>query len=240
MWGDIRWDFWGGQILFSNSSRRLELGNSTKYSGSLIPAWTFPAGAGLVFVLAVSWITPIAWAYLNGEPIPSKVRNNSDVAGWFVVHVFTGTYALLFGALQMYEPLRNARRDLHRRMGRAYVVLVFISALTSLALDPRLSIYGTDVLRPLAAALWIGFTVFGVLAIRKRNINDHRRWMTRSYAMAYMGLTFLVLNAIFKNIGMTLEIRYPLVIWFSLLINVSVAELILWRSSSHSTDVQAH
>ena len=139
----------------------------------------------------------------------------------------------------MHEPLRNTRRDLHRRMGRVYVVLVFISALTSLALDPRLSIYGTDVLRPLAAALWIGFTVLGVLAIRKRNIDSHRRWMTRSYAMAYMGLTFLLLNAIFKNIGMTLEIRYPLVIWLSLLVNVSVAELILWRSDAPSTEAQA-
>jgi uncharacterized membrane protein YozB (DUF420 family) len=124
-------------------------------------------------------------------------------------------------------------------MGRVYVVLVFISALTSLALDPRLSIYGTDVLRPLAAALWIGFTVLGVLAIRKRNIDSHRRWMTRSYAMAYMGLTFLLLNAFFKNIGMTLEIRYPLVIWLSLLVNVSVAELILWRSNTPSTEAQA-
>jgi uncharacterized membrane protein len=225
--------------LLSSNVKGSKQGNSTNSGKSLIPAWVFPAGAGLVFVMAVSWITPIAWAYLNGDPIPSKVRNNSDVAGWFVVHVFTGTYALLFGAFQMHEPLRNSRRDLHRRMGRVYVVLVFISALTSLALDPRLSIYGTDVLRPLAAALWIGFTVLGVLAIRKRNIDSHRRWMTRSYAMAYMGLTFLLLNAFFKNIGMTLEIRYPLVIWLSLLVNVSVAELILWRSNTPSTEAQA-
>lgn len=134
----------------------------------------------------------------------------------------------------MYEQLRNSYRNLHRWLGRLYVALVFISAGTSLALDPRLSIYGTEFLRPLAASLWIGFTFLGVFAIRKRDFDGHRRWMTRSYVLAYMGITFLILSGVCKISGMPIEVRYPLVIWGSLLINVTIAELIVWRSINQS------
>lgn len=134
----------------------------------------------------------------------------------------------------MHEQLRNSYRNLHRWLGRLYVAFVFISAGTSLALDPRLSIYGTEFLRPLAASLWIGFTFLGVVAIRKRDLESHRRWMTRSYILAYMGITFLILSGTFKVVGMPIEIRYPLVIWGSLLINVTIAELIIWRVFNRS------
>jgi uncharacterized membrane protein len=209
-------------------------GKSSKISGIQIPGWVFPLGAAIVVIAAFVWVAPIVDAYLNGDPIPWKVRNNSDRPGWFVVHVLTGTTALLIGALQMYERLRTSYRNLHRWLGRLYVGFVFVSAGTSLALDPRLSVFGTEILRPLAAVLWMAFTVLAVIAIRKRNIDGHRRWMTRSYAFAYMGLTFLILSAIGKNIGMPIEIRYPVVIWLSFLVNVSAAEFVIRRSGNQS------
>lgn len=192
--------------------------------------WLFPLLAVIAVILAFNWVAPIVKAYLFSEDIPSKVRNNSDRPGWFIVHVLTGTTALLVGTLQMQKKLRNSYRNLHRWLGRIYVALVLVSSVTSLALDPRLSIYGTDVLRPLAAALWFGFTVLGVIAIRNHDIEGHQRWMTRSYILAYMGITFLILSGLCKISGMPIEVRYPLVIWGSLLINVTVAELIVRRS----------
>lgn len=196
--------------------------------------WLIPLLAVIAVILAYNWMAPIVKAYIYGEAIPSRVRNNSDRPGWFIVHVFTGTTALLAGTLQMYEQLRNSYRNLHRWLGRLYVALVFLSTGTSLVLDPRLSIYGTDILRPLAASLWFGCTVIGVIAVRKRDIAGHRRWMTRSYILAYMGITFLILSGFCKIVGMPIEIRYPLVIWGSLLINVTVAELVVRRSGNQS------
>lgn len=134
----------------------------------------------------------------------------------------------------MHKKLRNSYRNMHRWLGRFYVALVVISTGTSLALDPRISIYGTDFLRPLAASLWFGSTVLGVVAIRKRDFDGHRRWMTRSYILAYMGITFLILSGICKVVGMPIEVRYPLVIWGSLLINVTIAELIVRRKFNPS------
>lgn len=211
---------------------------SFKFGGARMPEWVFPVGAAIVVIAALVWVTPIVLAYFNGEPIPSKVRNNSDRPGWFVVHVLTGTFALLIGALQMYPRLRTSNPDRHRRLGPLYVCLVLISAGTSLALDPRLSTFGTEFLRPLSAVLWMTFTILAVVAIRNSDKGGHRRWMTRSYAFAYMGLTFLTLSAIGKNVGMPLEIRYPLVIWLSFIVNLSVAELVNLRSRNQTSNAR--
>ncbi|MEM7316126.1 MAG: DUF2306 domain-containing protein, partial [Planctomycetota bacterium] len=187
------------------------------YAASTVrmPDWVFPFGAVIVVIAALVWLAPIVQAYLDGSAVPRKVRNNSDRAGLFVVHVLTGTAALLVGALQMHAPLRAASIRFHRHLGPLYVCFVLISATTSLGLSPRLSTFGTEYLRPLAAVLWTAFTILAVIAIRNADNAGHRRWMTRSYAFTYMGLTFLILSAVGKNVGMPLEYRYPLVIWLS-------------------------
>lgn len=205
---------------------------SFKIDGARMPEWVIPLGAAIVAIMALVWVAPIVLAYFSGEPIPSKVRNNSDRPGWFLAHVLAGAIALLIGALQMYASSRTSYRQLHRVLGPFYVCFVLISAGASLALDPRLSTFGTEYLRPLAAVLWVTFTILAVLAIRNSDIGRHRRWMTRSYAFAYLGFTFLILSAIGKNVGMPLEIRYPLVIWLSFIVNWSVGELVIFRSSN--------
>lgn len=199
--------------------------------------WIFFFGAALVVVGIFALSLPPLEAYLDGasstdRALTHRLRNNSDRAGIFFLHIYTGTIALALGTLQICKPLRSAYPNLHRWLGRLYVAFVVTSAVVSLGLSPRLSIYGTEFGRQIGAVLWVSFTILGVIAIRKADIEGHRRWMTRSYAFAYMGITFLVLSAIRKISGIPLEYGYPLVIHFSFLINMSVCELILWRSRS--------
>jgi uncharacterized membrane protein YozB (DUF420 family) len=120
----------------------------------------------------------------------------------------------------------------HRWLGRFYVIVVMISTVTSLGLSPRLSVFGTEYVRQLGAVLWASFTILGVIAIRNSDLENHRRWMMRSYAFAYMGITFFVLGGIRKISGIPLEYGYPLVIYTSLLLNLSVCELWLRRSKN--------
>ena len=193
-------------------------------------------GAAVIVIGVFIWLTPVVLAYLDGASVTGKVRNNSDRAGLFIIHVITGTIALSAGCLQLFAPFRSAYPNLHRWIGRSYVLFVLISAGTSLGLSPRLSTYGTDLLRPFAAVLWGAFTIFGVMAIRQMDVESHRRWMIRSYALTYMGLTFLFLSAIRKISGVPLEYGYPVVIWLSFLINVSVGELVARRSRPLTSD----
>lgn len=192
---------------------------------------------GAAFVVVGIFVLSVApfEAYLDGasatdRALTHRLRNNSDRAGIFFIHIYTGTIALALGTLQLYKPLRSAYPNLHRWLGRFYVILVLISAGSSLGLSPRLSIFGTEFIRQFGAVLWASFTILGVIAIRNSNIEKHRRWMTRSYAFAYMGITFLFLSAIRKISGIPLEYGYPMVVYLSLLVNVSVCELILQKS----------
>nr|WP_244885534.1 DUF2306 domain-containing protein [Amycolatopsis vancoresmycina] len=63
----------------------------------------------------------------------------------------------------MWPWLRRTHPVAHRRIGRVYV---FAGAI--------------DVV---AALLWLGFTIAGWRAIRRRRYGDHRKWMVRSFAM---------------------------------------------------------
>ena len=197
--------------------------------------WMFLFGAAFVVVGIFAASIPPFMAYLDGASatdrlLTHRLRNNSDHAGVFFIHIYTGMIALALGTFQIYKPLRSAYPNLHRWLGRVYVTVVLISAVTSLWLSPRLSIFGTEYVRQLGAVLWASFTVLGLIAIRNSDIEKHRRWMTRSYAFAYMGITFYVLSAVRKISGVPLEYGYPLVIYSSLVINLSVSELLLRKS----------
>ena len=211
--------------------------NSSDRRWIRILQWVFLFGAALVVAGIFALSVPPLEAYLDGasatdRSLTHRLRNNSDRAGVFFLHIYTGTIALALGTLQIYKPLRSAYPNLHRWLGGLYVIFVLISAGTSLGLSPRLSTFGTDIGRQIGAVLWASFTILGVIAIRNSDIERHRRWMTRSYAFAYMGITFMVLSAVRKISGIPLEYGYPLVIHFSFLINMSVCELVLWRSKS--------
>ncbi len=216
---------------------------SSDWRGISILHWWFFFGATVVVVGIFAVFLPPLEAYLDGasatdRALTHRLRNNSDRAGIFFIHIYTGTIALALGTLQFLKPLRSAHPDLHRWIGRLYIMFVLVSAGASFALSPRLYIFGTGLVRQIGAILWISFTILAVIAIRNSDVEKHRRWMMRSYAFAYMGITFLVLSAIRKISGIPLEYGYPLVIYFSLLLNLAVCELVLWRSNSQITKLR--
>jgi uncharacterized membrane protein len=205
--------------------------------------WVFLFGAAVVVIgIFLASLPPFA-AYLDGalatdRSLTHRLRNNSGHAGIFFIHIYTGMIALALGTFQIYKPWRAAYPNLHRWLGRLYVTVVLISTVTSLGLSPRLSTFGTEYIRQLGAVLWASFTILGVIAIRNSDIESHRRWMSRSYAFAYMGITFFVLTGIGKISGVPLEYAYPFVIYSSLLLNLSVCELLIRSPQKPITSAQ--
>ena len=90
--------------------------------------------------------------------------------------------------------------------------------------------------RILSAVLWVTFTVLGVVAIRNIRIAAHRRWMMRSYAFTFMGLTLLLYAWIGDQLGLALAYKYPAVSWLTFLTNVLFIEIVLWRSPMPTSD----
>jgi len=203
--------------------------------------WTFFFGAALVvFGIFLLTLHPFE-AYLAGAPasdsaLTHRLRNNSTHAGIFFVHIYAGNMALALGTLQLVRPLRARFPGLHRWIGRAYVVAVMIAVVMSYGLAPRLDVWGTALGRQVGATLWGAFTILAVVAIRRGEVEAHRRWMLRSYAFAYMGITFMVLSAIRSTSGVALEIGYPIVIHMSFVINMAVCEVLLRRMGPRAAE----
>src|SRR5271165_2679241 len=108
-----------------------------------------------------------------------------------IPHTLCGVIALLAGPMQFSSRLRQRHLKFHRVLGRFYVMSVFIGALTGIALAAgRPGMPGTS----MQAAAWIVCTTAAVITARNRQIDQHRRWMVRSYAVTFTFVSSRVLN----------------------------------------------
>lgn len=108
-----------------------------------------------------------------------------------IPHTLCGFVALLAGPVQFSTRLRQRYLKFHRILGRAYVVSVFIGALTGIALAAgRPNLPGTS----MQAAAWIVCTSAAFITARNRQIAQHRQWMARSYAVTFTFVSSRVLN----------------------------------------------
>ena len=113
-------------------------------------------------------------------------------ASWLFPHVVCGLVALVIGPLQFWPRMRRDYLPFHRIAGRVYVVTVLIGAIAGLGMA---SSVGKDSaayalgLSGLAIA-WITTTGMAFVAIRRKNIVQHKQWMVRSYVVTFAFVTF--------------------------------------------------
>jgi len=108
-----------------------------------------------------------------------------------IPHILCGSIALLAGPTQFSSRLRLRHLKLHRVLGLAYIVSVFIGAFTGIALAAgRPGLPGTS----MQAAAWIVCTAAAYITARNRQIDQHRQWMARSYAVTFTFVSSRVLN----------------------------------------------
>ena len=110
-----------------------------------------------------------------------------------IPHTLAGTFALLAGPLQFSTRFRQRHLQLHRLLGRIYVVSVFVGSFTGIALAwGRPGLPGTS----MQAAAWMVCTTAAFLTARNRQIAVHRQWMARSYAVTFTFVSSRVLNLV--------------------------------------------
>ena len=150
---------------------------------------------------------------------------------WAVVAHLTGALmALALGPWQLNARLRARAINVHRWLGRGYVVSVVIGSVGALALAP-LSQEGfvTHVGFGLLALLWLAATLLGYRRIRARDQVSHRRWMIRSYALAFAAVTLRIYMPLAIVAGMTFHDAYQAVSWFCWVPNLVVADWFVLR-----------
>lgn len=182
---------------------------------------------------------------LAGGPdlMPADPRFASTSAP-LVAHIVGAGVFVLVGALQFVPALRRRGRRWHRLAGRVVVasgLTVGLSAIWMTLLYPQKAGTGDVlfVLRLGFGSALIGCLVLGVVAIRGHDVDTHRAWMMRAYAIGLgagtQALTEGVSGALFGHGAL----RDDLAKGMGWVINLAVAEWFIRRGARPRPDVAA-
>ncbi len=216
----------------------------------------FPWGmmAFLAIGIAIAAIAPYATlnsANFNEATKRYATETNLKFIGLFV-HAFSSGIALVIGPFQFLQGLRDRRPTLHRWMGRIYLTAILIGGLSAFVIAPGLisGLVGEIGLMSLAALwLWTGFMAY--INIRAGNVDVHRNWMTRNYALTFAGVTLRMwLGLLIATQLPMLETKYAgnfnnlfvevyrVVMWLAWVPNLFVAEWLIQRRASKTSMVK--
>jgi uncharacterized membrane protein len=150
---------------------------------------------------------------------------------WLLPHGLTGACALLLGPLQFSDRLRQRFTKLHRVLGRFYVAGVFLAAPFGVYVQYFQERMGAprsfSVAAAAQAAAWMLTTGIALAFILKGKVQQHRQWMTRSFAVA---LVFLEVRVI---LGLTRWDATPgyttpeTVVWVCNVFSIFLADVVL-------------
>lgn len=115
-----------------------------------------------------------------------------------VAHVLFGTVAMVTACFQIWPAFRTRYRRGHRITGRIYV---FAGALPAGLLGLYIGWHtsagpSVRVANLVGSALWLMVTIIGLRMARQRRFGEHRRWMSRSFALAMSIVLSRVINVV--------------------------------------------
>jgi len=143
-------------------------------------------------------------------------------------HIFGSAVALIIGPFQFWTKLRNQRPQLHRWLGRCYL-LVGVGIGGSAGLFMAFHAFGGLPARlgfGVLALLWLYTGYRAYRAIRARDIAAHRRWMVRNFALTFAAVTLRLYLPTAMVSGSAFEPAYIAVAWLCWVPNLIAVELI--------------
>ena len=192
------------------------------------PGWT------ILLLLCLSVVVVVS-RYLSFDPdvyFPEQREPYLRVEVFLGVHVLSGSVALLVGPFQFVGRIRRRFLRVHRLLGTAYVASATALGLTGLVLAPTAYTGLVAVLGFTFLDLAMLFTTWtAVRMVVARRIEEHRRWMIRSFSLILAGVmlrVLLPLHGALTAIGatdITFETAYAAISWLCWVPNLLVA---LW------------
>lgn len=151
---------------------------------------------------------------------------------WLYVHLCGGLMALLIGPLQFVARLRQRRPQLHRWIGRLYLLSTVLAAVTAVWLA-----WTSPIPQPLyalglylVAVLWLVTGWRGWSLIRRRQWQLHREWMIRNYAVTFFFVMFFGFYDGVMAVGWPQDqwdSAATLAVWAGIALPLAVAELLI-------------
>lgn len=180
----------------------------------------------LMFLLASRYLT------LNPEVyFPEQRTVYEDHTLGIIVHIVGAMLATIIGPFQFLPRIRTTRYlNIHRWLGRTYLVGVLFGGIgglymATLAFGGLPTRLGFSIL----AILWLFSGFMAYKHIRNKEIESHRQWMIRNYALTFAAVTLRLWQAIFQVTGVDFVVGYTIVAWLCWIPNLLIAEWIVMR-----------
>jgi uncharacterized membrane protein len=81
------------------------------------------------------------------------------------------------------------------------------------------------------AVCWLYTGARAFLAIRRRAVDEHRRWMVRNFALAFAAVTLRIYIPLFVLAGIPFAVAYAAIAWLCWVPNVLFSE---WRFNARA------
>lgn len=119
-----------------------------------------------------------------------------------VAHIAGGLVALTTGVVQLWLGLTNRVATLHRTLGRVYGSAIVVGSVggyyLALTIPAKEVAYATGLF--MLCTAWIVTTSMAVLAIRRRNLIQHREWMLRSYTVTFAFVVYRLFTDVLSGL----------------------------------------
>jgi uncharacterized membrane protein len=190
--------------------------------------------------LAIAVFAPLRY-FLNS--LPDLAATGEEIAthyvarpGWaqtaLLLHAGGGGLALLLSPVQLSARVRAHIPRVHRVVGRTALLAIAVGGVAGLVLS-TVSLagpIGTAGFGTLAVA-WLACAALGLRAILRGDVAAHRRWMLRTFALTYAGVTLrlwlIVLIPLLGDDFLRAYLFTPFLCWVP---NLVIAELLLRRT----------
>ncbi|HEX5235851.1 MAG TPA: DUF2306 domain-containing protein [Silvibacterium sp.] len=154
---------------------------------------------------------------------------------WLLPHGLLAACALFLGPLQFSDRLRRRFAKVHRVMGRFYVAGVFLGAPLGIYIQHFEERMGGarsfTIAAGVDATLWIFATAMAMMFILRGKVQQHRQWMTRSFATALIFLEGRAVMGVF-NIP---ERNAEIVVWCCVAAAYPIADFALQMQELYRT-----
>ncbi|MEN1969542.1 DUF2306 domain-containing protein [Lentibacillus sp. N15] len=144
----------------------------------------------ILVIVSIGVMLPFMYPYVTFDPAKSRVEITSTTIQYpvLVTHIILAFIALVAGFLQFIDRIRLNHPKLHRTIGKMYVISVFISGILAFVLF----FYAENFTKSLAffvlAVVWLFTTWKAYRKAVKRNFEEHRVWMIRSFGLTLVAV----------------------------------------------------
>lgn len=190
--------------------------------------------AGLVFLYAGSYLPRNPDTYFPEQKAVYMLHTTG-----LLMHIVGAMLAVIIGPFQ-FLPRSRSRRflNVHRWLGRTYLIGVLLGGLGGLYMA-RLSYGGLPTHLGFAALgiLWLFSGWQAYRHIRRKEIEPHREWMMRNYALTFAGVMLRVWMPLLTTAGFEFLPTYLVVAWLCWVPNLLVAEWMIRRRRAERAPV---